>query len=179
MEHEPARTPVSAAIITVSDSRSSGANADETVALLARRLETAAATIASYEVVPDEQGAVSEAIRRGCDAGATLVLTTGGTGLGPRDVTPEATLAVIERLVPGIPELLRVEGARSTPMSWLSRGVAGQLGRSLVVNLPGSPHGADDGLSCLMPLLSHAAHVMSGGGHKADAERAKDRAHVD
>jgi molybdenum cofactor synthesis domain-containing protein len=166
-QHEHDDASPKAAILTVSDSRSRGAAVDETRAQLEQVLEHAGWSEPRYAIVEDDRAQISAAIVELCETGCSLVLTTGGTGLGPRDVTPEATLDVIDRAVPGIPELLRSEGATSTKMSWLSRAVAGQRGATLIVNLPGSPRGACDGARVLLPLVAHALHVTHGGGHDA------------
>jgi molybdopterin adenylyltransferase len=112
-------------------------------------------------VVPDEVTHIAAAIHTAA-AASSLVVTTGGTGLGPRDVTPEATLSVCERLVPGLAELIRADGAKQTPFAALGRGVCGTLGASLVVNLPGSPAGAESSLRAVLPLLPHALDLLAG-----------------
>lgn len=120
--------------------------------------------------VPDEHERIQATIREWCDRpdAPDLVVTTGGTGLGPRDITPEATTAVLERAVPGIPEALRTMGARSTIASFLSRGVAGVRGRTLIVNVAGSPDAARDAVPFLAEIAPHAFHILGGGGHRTD-----------
>lgn len=116
--------------------------------------------------VPDERQTIAGVLRHFSDEqGAELVLTTGGTGLGPRDVTPEATADVCERMVPGLNELLRSEGFKKTPNAVLSRGVAGVHNSTLIVNLPGSPKGVRESLEIILGLLPHAVQMMRGGGH--------------
>ena len=114
-------------------------------------------------VVPDEREMIAEAVAELAD-GAALVLTTGGTGLGPRDVTPEATLEVVDRIAPGIAEALRADSIAKTPHGLLSRGVAGVRGSALVVNLPGSTGGCRDGYAVLRPALEHALSLLAGEG---------------
>jgi molybdopterin adenylyltransferase len=157
---------VKAAVLTVSDGVAHGEREDESGALLAGLL-----TDAGYEVlrrvVPDERSEIAEAIEELTDE-ASLVLTTGGTGVAPRDVTPEATTSVLERQVPGIAEALRADAVRRTPHGLLSRGVAGVRGTALVVNLPGSPGGCRDGFAVLREALPHAVRLLAGahGGHR-------------
>ena len=154
-----------AAIVTVSDTRSRGEREDTTTAVIRERL-AGLCEVAGAELVPDEQPAIEAALRQAAADGCALVVTTGGTGLAPRDVTPEATLAVCDRLVPGLAEAVRAQTAGVQPKAWLSRAVAGLCGRTLVVNLPGSPRGVEEALDVLMPLLPHALKVAQGEGHR-------------
>ena len=146
-------------MLTISDGVAAGTRADESGDLLARLL-----AVDGYEVerriVPDDVDEIARAITA-LAADAAVVLTTGGTGLAPRDVTPEATASVIERKVPGIPEAIRADAIAKTPHGLLSRGVAGVRGNTLVVNLPGSTGGCRDGYAVLRPSLEHALHLLS------------------
>jgi molybdopterin adenylyltransferase len=153
-----------AAILTISDSRSAGEREDTTTALMAELLGDAGIDVVGSRLVPDERESIAEAIVHFA-AQADLVLTSGGTGLAPRDVTPEATLSVIDREAPGIAEAMRAETARLQPLAWLSRAVAGQRGTTLVVNLPGNPKGVRECLDVLVPMLPHALR-LSAGGHQ-------------
>lgn len=155
--------PYAAAILTISDAGAAGERKDTSGQAIREMLESADITIAKYEIVPDSQSTVERKLREWADGGeVALVVTTGGTGLAPRDVTPDATMNVIEYEVPGISEAMRAEGLKHTPMSMISRAVAGVRNGVLIVNLPGSPKGVRENLAVVLPVLNHAIELLAG-----------------
>jgi molybdopterin adenylyltransferase len=157
---------IKVAILTVSDSCSKGQREDVSGQTIKEALPSDKFEISDYKVVADQRKSIAdELIRFSDDVKADIVLTTGGTGLGPRDVTPEATADVCQKMVPGLAEAMRSEGLKKTKNAMLSRGAAGIRGNTLIINLPGSPKGVKESLEAVLDVLPHAVKMMSGAGH--------------
>lgn len=158
-------------VLTVSDRCSIGEAEDQSGPLISALMEEKAQTVC-YRCVPDEQAGIEAALRELCDVYASdVVFTTGGTGFAPRDVTPEATKAVIQKEVPGIPEAIRAESLKITPRAMLSRATAGIRGKTLIINLPGSPKAVRESLGVVLPVLDHALETLSGQTLSCGKER--------
>ena len=150
-------------ILTISDLGSQGKREDTSGQAIREVMTTSDYTVVRYEVIPDEGSVIQEHLREWADGGEVdLVVTTGGTGLSSRDVTPEATVAVLERQVPGLAEAMRLETMKHTPLAILSRGVAGTRGRCLILNLPGSPRAVRECLEVVLPALTHGVEMLQG-----------------
>lgn len=157
---------ISAVVITVSDRAARGERGDESGEVLAGLLRETGAAVLAKEVVPDDLEPLADMLRTYADrADVNLVITTGGTGLSPRDNTPEATRAAIEREAPGLSEAMRMESRKHTPTAMISRGVCGVRSGALVVNLPGSPAGVRDCFAVIRPVLRHAVGILAGESH--------------
>jgi molybdenum cofactor synthesis domain-containing protein len=149
-----------ALVLTLSDSAAAGNREDLSGPVAARILEEDGFEIRAIEILPDDRPSIEARLLKACNEGIRLIVTTGGTGLSPRDVTPEATLAVIDKSVPGISELMRSEGFKKTPRAALSRGVAGVRQSTLIINLPGSVKGVRECLGAVRPILAHAVETL-------------------
>lgn len=156
---------VTAAVLTLSDRASAGIYKDASGELLSALLQRAGAAIAHYRVLPDEAAALSQEVRKLAASNIRLLICTGGTGLTARDITPDTIQPLLDRVIPGIGELLRSSSARQIPQAWLSRALAGSIGGMLVITLPGSRGAVQDGMSALMPVLPHALQLLAGAAH--------------
>jgi molybdopterin adenylyltransferase len=163
--------PLSVVVITVSDSCASGLREDLSGPAVAKALRSHGFETIAMLTVPDDQRAIEDALRKAA-ARARLVVTTGGTGIAARDVTPEATLSVCDRVLEGVAELMRSEGRRTTPLAVLSRGVCGTLGTSIVLNVPGKPEAAASSLLAALPVVPHALDLLAGHTEHSDDRRA-------
>lgn len=166
-------------VLTVSDKGSRGERVDASGPAIVELVRAAGWDVAAEAIVPDEEAAIAEQLRRWADVDRLdVVLTTGGTGLAPRDRTPEATLSVIDRLAPGLAEGMRAASIAKTPFAMLSRGVAGTRGGTLIVNLPGSPKAVRESLDVILPVLQHAVDILqqrTPGDHTAPGPAASRR----
>jgi molybdopterin adenylyltransferase len=163
----PSLAGVRVAVLTLSDSVSRGEQVDSSGELIAQTLTPLGAEVVARDVLPDDAERISATLRAYADGGhVDLVVTTGGSGLAPRDVTPEATLQVVDRLIPGIAEAARTRTLAQTPLAMLSRGVAGVRGRTLIINLPGSPKAVREWLDVILPVLAHAVELLQERPHR-------------
>jgi molybdopterin adenylyltransferase len=161
-----------AAVLTISDSVSAGTRADRSGPAVRERLEQLGWSVSVMETIPDETSEIGVRLATLADGGqVSAIFTTGGTGVAPRDVTPEATRAVIDREIPGLGELMRASGRKATPLAVLSRSVAGTRGRVLIVNLPGSPKGAVESLDAIVELVPHVLELLRGRTEHAPARQ--------
>jgi len=157
---------VRTAVLTVSSSVARRENEDTSGVLLAQHAEAAGCDVVAMEVVPDDFALIEDRLRHYVEEGVDLIFTTGGTGLTPDDVTPEATLEVIDRYAPGFAEALRAEAVRHTPMGILTRGVSGIAERTLIVNFPGNPRAIEQLFGVIAPTLRHVVDTLAGGGRQ-------------
>jgi len=152
-----------AGILICSDKGSRGERVDESGTVISRNLSKLDARVVRYEIVPDEKKVIAAKLVEWADRDCLdLILTSGGTGLSPRDWTPEATLSILDRIAPGIPEAMRAASLNKTPRAMLSRGVAGTRGRCLIINMPGSPKAVQECLDIILPALSHGIEILRG-----------------
>jgi cyclic pyranopterin phosphate synthase len=153
------------AVLVCSDSTATGKREDKSGRIIVEMLEAVRAEVRHYSVVPDEKTRIQQQIREWVAEDIHFIFTTGGTGLGPRDHTADAVKELLERDADGIAEAMRVYGQMRTPMAMMGRGVAGAVGETLIVTLPGSPNGARESLEAILPAVFHARKMMKGGGH--------------
>ena len=160
------RNNYKAAVLTISTSCSRGEREDVSGQTLQELCRTAGLKVVETAIVPDDQDLIRDKlVFFSDDRGVEIVLTTGGTGPGPYDITPESTTGICERLIPGIGELMRAKGGKHTERAYLSRGIAGIRGKTLIVNLPGSPRGVRESMEAISGILIHAIKMIAGGGH--------------
>ena len=159
-------------ILTISDKGSRGERQDKSGEAIREILSSIDARIVNYDIVPDEKELIAQELISWADENnLDVILTTGGTGLTPRDVTPEATLAVVDRIVPGFAEAMRAESLKKTPMAMLSRAVVGVRGKCLIINLPGSPKAVRECLEVVLPALPHAVETLKGQAGECGASQ--------
>ena len=159
-------TPINIAVLTSSDRCSKGETEDVSGKLISEMVKTINGVTTAYHVVPDDIPAIKAKLLHYCDnLKVNLVLTTGGTGFSYRDVTPEATAQVIEKNIPGLPELMRAEGLKKTKKACLSRGICGIRGNTIIINLPGSPKAVKESLEAVLDLIPHSLEMLKGGKH--------------
>lgn len=168
MEDTESRTdknmPIKTAILTISTRGSQGRQEDTSGAAIKELVTQIDGDVVDYQIIPDDKKQIVQQLRRMVEeVKADLILTTGGTGLSPNDVTPEATLEVIDRRVPGFEEVMRMTGFKKTPHALLSRAVVGTLKSSLIINLPGSPKGVKENLEAILPAIPHGIKILKGG----------------
>ena len=163
-----------AGILTISDKGWQGQRYDESGKVIRDRLSLLNSHVVKYEIIPDEVGVIASKLAQWADGGSVdIILTTGGTGLGRRDVTPEATLSIVDKVVPGFTEAMRTQAFNVTPFAILSRAVAGVRGKCLIINLPGSPKAVRECLEIISPALPHAVEILRGEvtEHATDTRR--------
>ncbi len=154
---------LTAGVLTISDKGWRGERGDESGQVAQQYISRLPAQVIRYEIVPDERSTIADRLREWADKiELDLIVTSGGTGLSPRDITPEATLDVVDKTIPGLTEAMRMETMKKTPTSVLSRAVAGSRGKCLIINLPGSPGGVKECLDVILPVLPHAMEILAG-----------------
>lgn len=167
--------PLKAGVLVISDSTFAGKRKDKSGQIIKKKLKEFPIDVREYKVLPDDKEIISEELKRLSDKEKLdMIFTTGGTGLGPKDVTPEATLDIVERSVSGITEAIRSYGQKRTPYAMLSRNVAGVRGKTLIINLPGSSRGAEESMNSLFPGILHSMKMIRGGGHNKPGKKRQD-----
>ncbi len=162
----------SVGILTISDKGSLGLREDESGLLLHQLVERLPGKVVAYKIIPDEKAIIQEYLIDFCDQrGVALIFTTGGTGVSPRDVTPEATLEVIDRQIPGMAEIMRTEGYRQNPRAIIARGIAGIRKHTLIINLPGSPRAVRENVEILLPAIPHAIQKIAGNPSECGSQQ--------